>query len=142
MRILFISLIILFVSCSNQEKYLGKAPSYSGKEYTVSELVKANLLNTNIRLTGTVKEVCNTEGCWFILSDGKSRMRCIFESPSIAMDKKFKSTLITVEGMLTDQIVDKETAQMYAEQIGDRSDSISGKKRVSVFVVSTIMLQL
>jgi len=141
----FIMLIILafgIYSCSEEKTYLGKEPVYMGEPLTVKELLEKKLLNSIVQISGKIYNVCKTEGCWFVIKQDQTSLRCIFESPAIFMDTLNLHTIIKIEGRLTEQIIDGETSVMYAEQAGEEKPIMEGsKKRVPVFVVSTILLK-
>jgi hypothetical protein len=128
------------MSCSEDKQFIGKEPTYSGTPLSVRQLLDKKLLNSTVQMQGRISNICKAEGCWFIISQDQSSLRCTFESPSIFMDTSNLNKVLTVEGKLTEEIVDAETAIMYAEQAGDSNATMEGnKKRVPVFVVSTIL---
>jgi len=133
--------IITLSSCSDNKKYIGKEPVFQGQALTVSQLLNHNLKQTQVRITGKVVNVCKTEGCWFILQDQSTSIRCVFEDPSVFMDQVNIYKTMSFEGKLKDQIVDVETAAEYAKQEGKTLTATSGKQRISVFVISTILLE-
>ena len=141
----FIILIILafgIYSCSEEKTYLGKEPIYMGEPLTVKELLSKKLLNSTVQVSGKIYNVCKTEGCWFVLKQDQISLRCTFESSAIFMDTLNLHTIMKVEGKLTEEIIDEETSVMYAEQAGEAKPIMEGsKKRVPVFVVSTILLK-
>lgn len=120
---------------------MGKEPTYYGSSLTVSELLNRNLKQTHVRIRGKVVNICKTEGCWFILQSNESTIRCVFEEPSLFMDMQNMGKEMSFEGQLKDEIVDEETAKSYASQEGKAVNSILGKQRISVFVISTILLE-
>ncbi|NBO70448.1 DUF4920 domain-containing protein [bacterium] len=138
--LLIVLIVICFFSCTEKKTFLGKQPSYEGNALTVSELFNKKIKQTHIRITGTIYEVCKAEGCWFILQDKEQKLRCIFDNPSITMNVSNKNKRMSFEGILTDEIVDESTAREYAQQVGESTTDISGKKRIQLFVVSTILL--
>jgi hypothetical protein len=141
----FIMLIILafgIYSCSEEKTYLGKEPVYMGEPLSVKELLGKILLNSTVQVSGKIYNVCKTEGCWFVMKQDQTTLRCIFESPAIFMDTVNLQTIMKVEGKLREEIIDEETSVMYAEQAGEEKPIMEGsKKRVPVFVVSTILLK-
>jgi hypothetical protein len=140
-----IILIILsfgIYSCSEEKTYLGKEPVYMGEPLTVKELLDKKLLNSTVQVSGKIFNVCKTEGCWFVMKQDQTSLRCIFETPAIFMDTLNLQTIMKVEGKLREEIIDGETSVMYAEQAGEEKPIMEGsKKRVPVFVVSTILLK-
>ncbi|MGA1276884.1 MAG: DUF4920 domain-containing protein [Candidatus Kapaibacteriota bacterium] len=141
MNILIMFIILIFASsCSEQKEYLGDQPKYEGNVLSITELMTKNMKNTHVRIKGKIYEVCKTEGCWFIVSDTKTKLRCSFAKPSLFMDMKNKSKSMSFEGKLTDEIVDEYTAKTFAEQSGEDTSTILGKKRVPLFIVSTILI--
>jgi len=133
--------IITLSSCSENKEYIGKEPVFQGQTLTVSQLLNRNLKQTHVMITGKVVNVCKTEGCWFILKDQSTSIRCVFEDPSVFMDQVNLHKTMSFEGKLKDQIVDVETAAEYAKQEGKTSVASIGKQRISVFVISTILLE-
>ena len=94
-----------------------------------------------MQIKGKVFNVCKAEGCWFILKQDQTTLRCSFESPTIFMDTMNLQQNMTLEGKLIEEIIDEETATTYAEQAGENMPKMEGKKkRVPIFVVSTILL--
>jgi hypothetical protein len=77
-----------------------------------------------------------------VIKQDQTSLRCTFESPALFMDTLNLHTIMKVEGKLTEEIIDGETSVMYAEQAGEDKPIMEGsKKRVPVFVVSTILLK-
>lgn len=140
-QLLLILIAFAFASCLNEETYLGKEPTYKGDVLTVKQLLDKKLMNSTVQIKGKVYNVCKAEGCWFILKQDKTTLRCSFESPAIFMDTLNLQKSMTLEGKLSEEIIDEETASTYAEQAGESNPAMEGsKKRVPIFVVSTILL--
>lgn len=139
--LLIIILSIVSISCSQDETYLGKEPVYTGEIMTVNQILDKKLMNTPVQIKGRIHNVCTTEGCWFIIAHNNAKLRCSFESPTLTMDTLNLHKELTIEGKLTEEIIDAETALIYAEQSGEKTPVLEGsKKRVPIFVVSTILL--
>ena len=99
-------------------------------------------MNTPIQIQGKIYNVCRTEGCWFIIKYNDATLRCTFESPALQMDVQNLQKDIIIEGKLTEEIIDAETALTYAEQAGEKASVLEGnKKRVPMFIVSTILVK-
>ncbi len=132
----------MMYSCTEEQLYLGKEPVFQGESLTVEELLQKKLFNTTVQVSGMIYNICKTEGCWFIMKQEQTSLRFIFESPSLFMDTVNLHSIIKVEGKLTEQIIDEETAMTYAEQAGEEKPIMEGnKKRIPVFAVSTIFLK-
>lgn len=140
-HLLIMLMAFVFFSCSNEETFLGKEPIFKGDVLTVKQLLDKKLMNSTVQIKGKVYNVCKAEGCWFIMKQDQTTLRCSFESPSIFMDTLNLNKIMTLEGKLIEQIIDEETAKDFAEQAGENAPIMEGsKKRVPIFVVSTILL--
>ena len=116
-RALFIFLLIVFFSCNSNdsEQKLLKKPNPSGlygnmsktdKVYGVDELIqnKDDYINSIVKVTGLIEEVCPMRGCWLQVSsedDKSKKIRFKVKDGDIVFPLSSKGRKVVAEGQFS-----------------------------------------
>lgn len=118
---------------AHDDKDKGK---HFGAAFTKAETVKLEEVTKEadkysgktVQIKGTIKDVCQSEGCWLVLTDGKREMRVKMKDHAFTVPKDSSSKKVIVEGVVEKQTISEEMARHYAEEAKDKSvDSASIK---------------
>ncbi|MFN8358447.1 MAG: DUF4920 domain-containing protein [Candidatus Kapaibacterium sp.] len=137
----FLSLMML-LSCSKAPNHLGLPFSLPDEHpLTVSEALKPANYDRPIRVEGECYRVCQTEGCWLIVTDGTSKMRVTIKNKDFAAPMDLGSKKIILEGSVQEMLSSEDEAREYAENAGRseaETNAISGDQRVPMLVATAL----
>ncbi|MBI3258114.1 MAG: DUF4920 domain-containing protein [Ignavibacteriae bacterium] len=138
--LLFCSCILL--SCSGRNATFGAPFTLkSEKSITVSGAVKPANYDRIIRVEGDCYQVCQTEGCWLVVTDGKQKLHVIVKDKDFAAPMDCGGKKIALEGKVQEQLTNEDDAREYAGQAGRseaETNAIIGDQRVPVFVITSM----
>ena len=135
-------LTALMLSSCSQETFVGDRPDDSGKIMTVTEAVQQQQVGRSIRVRGTVKAVCQDEGCWMAITDGTSYLRMTFIDEKFTVAMELEGDVI-VEGVIHEEIYEEDAARAIGETIGytpDEVEMISGDKRIPIMTSTGVLI--
>lgn len=136
---LAITIVALFVAVPALAA-AGEGKHY-GAEFTKAEKAKLDKITKDadkyhgktVQVKGTIKDVCQKEGCWIVLTDGKREMRVKMKDHAFVVPKDSFNKKVTVEGVVEKQTISEEMARHYAEEAADKTvkpESIKGPQTV------------
>ena len=134
-------LLTIFLSSCAEDNFVGERPVDSGKVLTVTEAVQPQQLGRAIRVRGTVRAVCQDEGCWMTITDGTSYLRMTFLNEKFTVSMELDGNVI-VEGTIYEEIYEKEAAQAVSETIGytpDEVEMIDGDHRLPIMTTTGVL---
>jgi uncharacterized protein YdeI (BOF family) len=116
------------------------ASNHFGAAFTKAKLVTLAELTTKadqyhgktVKIKGTIKDVCQREGCWLVLTDGTREMRVSMKDHKFTVPKDSGNKTVIVEGVIEKQSISEEMARHYAEESAGKVDpnSIKGQQIV------------
>ena len=91
-----------------------------------------------IKIRGKVKDVCQREGCWLVITDGERELRVHMKDHAFAVPKDLTGKTVTVEGMVEAKTITEAQARHLAEESKNGVDpaTIKGDQTI-VRVVAT-----
>jgi hypothetical protein len=109
-RIIYFALLIsglLLISCQKETEMVN-AQKFGG-EVTLEESVSLAQIYTNpeqykdkeIRIEGTIKEVCQHKGCWLKLTDGNKELTVRFKDYGFFVPKDASTSKVILQGIFT-----------------------------------------
>lgn len=143
MKLFFLLLFssILF-SCSSKDTTFGTPFTLkSDQAITVSEAAKPANYDRVVRVEGDCYQVCQTEGCWLVVTDGKQKLHVIIKDKDFAAPMDCGGKKIALEGKVQEQLTSEDDAREYAGQAGKseaETNAIVGDQRVAVFVATSL----
>lgn len=126
---------MLLFSCSSQPEntekeiqllYFGDSISEDGA-IDVASLTQAmgNEDSFEVKLTGTITDVCQKKGCWFEYKIGEQRtMRVTFKDYAFFIPKDASGKTAIVKGVATRDTISVEDLKHYAHDAGKSEDEI------------------
>ena len=133
---------LMFAACSqsNTQTVNPNDPAKDGKHFgaiinaenavTYEDMMvkMANIDSMNMKVTGTVHEVCQKKGCWMTLvSDqpGKPEMRVTFKDYAFFMPKDLSGKRVVVDGFAYVETTPVDVLRHYAEDAGKTKEEIA-----------------
>ena len=86
--------------CSTSQRF-GAPPSVSGKALPLGQALAPANVGKTIAIEGQVTEVCQMEGCWMVVTDGKLSVRTTFKDYGFFVPKDLAGAHVVAEGTLT-----------------------------------------
>ncbi|MFT7463869.1 MAG: hypothetical protein ACI9EF_002217 [Pseudohongiellaceae bacterium] len=113
-------------ACSlNDDVEVAAGPHYGAEISASAPLTLVELLDdasthdgNSVLVQGQVLEVCQSKGCWMVLSAGDRTMRVRFEDYAFFVPKDLAGSTIVVEGVFSIQTVPVDEARHYLEDAG------------------------
>lgn len=96
-------MMLLLASCSRQTEF-GDPIDDELKISTVSQAREIPNRGRTLIVRGTVKEVCQDEGCWFALVDERSEIITRFTSDGVGIPVISQGTVL-VKGVVRDTVI-------------------------------------
>lgn len=105
----------------------GAALTPAGAQPLPAVLADAEALaGQSVKVSGTVREVCQNKGCWLTLNaDGVDPVRVTFRDYGFFVPKDLAGHEVVLEGTLQQTTVDVETLRHYAEEGGKSEDEVA-----------------
>ena len=96
-----------------------------------------------VRLRGKVKDVCQTQGCWLVLTDGEREMRVHMKGHAFAVPKDLAGKTIVVEGVVEQKTITEAQARHFAEESKSGVDpaTIKGDQTVVRMVATGVEVE-
>jgi len=91
-------------------------------------------------ITGTIKQLCQKKGCFFMLSDGKSRARITFKDYSFFIPTNSAGKAVTLIGRFSVNELSEEQAKHYAEDAGENPEKVEGLQREYSLVATSVKI--
>jgi len=85
--------------------------------------------NKLVVVEGDVTEVCQSMGCWTMISDGKNEIRAM-TLHKFFLPKDMKNVKAVVQGEFEVKEITEEQAKHFAEESGKNSDNIKGPQKL------------
>lgn len=90
-----------------------------------------------VRMTARVEQVCQTKGCWMIVTDGEQSSRVTFEDYGFFVPKNAAGATVEMDVQIAREVMDEETARHLASETeGEDPDAITGPVE-TISVVAT-----
>ena len=144
-RAFFASGLAVLVAASSafagSSKHYGAAFGESTTVVLADALAKpADYKDKTVRLEGTITDVCQTEGCWLVLTDGKQTMRIHMKGHAFAVPKDIGGKKIVVEGMIEVKTIPEAMAKHLAEEskTGPDPSTIKGDQTVTRMIATGV----
>lgn len=88
---------------------------------------------TPVLVKGTVKKVCEKEGCWMILEDQGQSVRVFFKNHSFFVTQKIKDKPALAEGILHKKVRTVAEQKHLLQDAGESAKAIEAVKADKVF---------
>lgn len=142
-KLFVIPVLALAVACQNQPKSddhaaekveaAGPVMAYFGAEISADGAVDMAMLSeklgtadsVNIKITGTINEVCQAKGCWMTLNNGDEAMRVTFRDYGFFVPKDASGKEVIAEGTVYMDTTSVADLQHYAQDAGKSEDEIA-----------------
>lgn len=108
-------------------------------EVTLTEALAdpAAYAGKTVRMTARVEQVCQTKGCWMIVTDGERSSRVTFEDYGFFVPKGAAGATVEMDVQIAREVMDEETARHLASETeGEDPDAITGPVE-TISVVAT-----
>lgn len=93
-----------------------------------------------IATTGTIKQVCQEKGCFFILSNGENEARVTFEDYRFFIPTNSTGAEVRVVGVFKERDLSEKQAEYYAQDMGSDANDIELPKMEFNIVASTVKI--
>ena len=103
LRFIMILAATLILSSCAKEPEMGQMPDASRTPLSVSQAIDPTNAGRTIVVRGDVAEVCQTEGCWMNVTDGRSVLRVTFKDEAFAVPVNLHGKVL-VEGIVHEEI--------------------------------------
>lgn len=143
--LILLALIAVMPVLANDQSsnHFGAAFS-KAKLVTLKEVTaKADKYNgKTVKLKGTIKDVCQREGCWLVLTEGEHEVRVSMKDHKFTVPKDSGNKSVIVEGVIEKKTITEEMARHYAEESAGKIDpnSIKGPQVVIAMTATGVRI--
>ena len=120
----------LLPSCTDNQ-VVGQKPDSDRAILAVTDALHPSNFDRVITVKGVIKAVCQDEGCWMTITDGKTTLRMTFKDEAFRVGLKSTGNVL-VTGIIHEEIVSEEAAHAIGPTMGmsDKSlQQLSGDQR-------------
>ncbi|MBU3741814.1 MAG: DUF4920 domain-containing protein [Candidatus Kapabacteria bacterium] len=103
LRFVIMLLVAFGLTACSKEPDMGQRIDMTRTPISVTQALDPTGYGRTVLVEGTVAEVCQTEGCWMNVSDGKSAMRVTFKDEAFAVPVNLTGKVM-VEGVVREEI--------------------------------------
>lgn len=128
-------------TAENYKVYGSEFPD-DAKHFALGYLIRnSNVFKgQKIATTGTIKQVCQKKGCFFILSDGENEARITFKDYSFFIPTDAAGQDVRLIGTFQAKKLSEEQAKYYAEDVGEDPDYVDAKNKEYGIVASSVKI--
>jgi hypothetical protein len=133
-------MVALLLTACRDNKVVGEKPDTSGPVLTVTEALQPTNFDRAITVQGTIREVCQEEGCWMTITDGKKTVRMTFKDEAFRVAIASKGE-VHVKGVIHEEIVDEASAQAIGPSMGMSAEAaaqLTGDQRWPLMTASGV----
>lgn len=137
--LVIVALSAFLLSSCSRTKVLGTPPSTT-TVLTVSQALDPRSFGRTVTIKGTVRSVCQEEGCWMVITDGSSSLRMTFKQEAFTVPLSLLGEVV-VEGVVQEELVDEETARAIGPTIGMTDATVQamrGDQRIPLMTTTGI----
>lgn len=109
----------MLLSCGNNRRTFGAEPKYGGKPVKVASLLNPEQHGKTVAISGEIRAVCQTEGCWISLYDGTAAVGVMFADAGFTAPTDCTGKSATVEGKMTERLFTAADAEKFTLEAGD-----------------------
>lgn len=145
--VLFAALMVAVAVASavaSDVKHFGEPFSDAGTISLADAMAKPDdFAGKAVKIRGKVLDVCQTQGCWLVLTDGEREMRIHMKGHAFAVPKDIGGKTVVVEGMVEKKVVTEAQARHYAEESKSGVDptTIKGDQTTVRLVASGVLVE-
>jgi hypothetical protein len=142
---MFIAMALLGLPVTAQD-----AGKHFGEHFTDAKAVKLEDAMKNvekyadkqIKVEGEIRDVCQTKGCWLVVTDGEHAMRVTFKAYSFFVPKDAAGKKVVLEGTVAKETIDEDRARHYAEESKRKVDvsKIKGPQVTVTMIASGVRI--
>lgn len=115
-------LAVVVAGCGKTPRFYGAEPVLTGNSLNVSEALQPKNFDRQIKLTGKIRAVCHTEGCWIAVSDGKQTIGVMFRDKQVTAPLNCVGKTAVLEGQITERIFTAEDARKFDLEAGENHE--------------------
>ncbi len=149
-RIIFSAFALLLTAPLLAQTPLSDEWTTYGKKMTATKTVAVNEAlkevpqdGKTVAVEGVISDVCQTKGCWLIMTDGKQQLRVQFEGYSFFVPWEAKGKKIKAQGVVKMKTIDEKTAKHWAEEQSNpevKPEDIKGEQKIYMMTASGVAI--
>ena len=114
----------------------------SKKAMTLKKLITNSDSYTDKKIVakGTIKQVCQKKGCFFILADEENTARITFKDYSFFIPTNTAGKKVMLQGTFNVKELSEEKAKHYAKDAGEDPDKIDGPQKEYSLVATSVKI--
>ena len=99
MKRLALICLVVAAGCATAQRF-GAASGAAGPDLSLEQALAPANVGKTIAIRGTVAEVCQMEGCWMVLTDGRRSVRTTFKDHGFVVPKDLAGAAAVAAGTL------------------------------------------
>ncbi len=130
------------VETGESYEVFGNTFNSDAKPLSLTELIEQSekLEGEKVIADGTVKQVCQKKGCFFMLSDGENQARITFKDYSFFIPTNSAGKYVKIAGTFNVKELSEEKAKHYAEDAGEDPEKVKGPQKEYSLVATSVKI--
>jgi uncharacterized protein DUF4920 len=122
------------------ETVYGRAPALTSAPLTLGEASSESNIGRTLAVKAPAAEVCQSKGCWVVLTEGARSIRVTFRDYAFFVPKDIAGKTVVVEGVLSRRLLSADEAKHYAEESGTGATTIPGPREEWSLVATSVVV--
>jgi predicted RNA-binding protein with TRAM domain len=130
------------VETGENYEVFGSTFDSDAKPLSLTDLIEQSekLEGQKVVADGTIKQVCQKKGCFFMLDDGEHQVRITFKDYSFFIPSNTAGDYVKIAGTFNVKELSEEKAKHYAEDAEEDPEAINGPQKEYNLVATSVKI--
>lgn len=127
-------------SSRRPETVYGRAPALTSAPLTLAAASSEAYVGRTLAVKAPAAEVCQSKGCWMVLTEGARSIRVTFRDYAFFVPKDIAGKTVVVEGVLSRRLLSADDAKHYADESGAGATAPPGPREEWSLVATSVVV--
>ena len=130
------------VEQTDEYRVFGSSFNEDLEQVALNDLVEksSEFDSKTVTTEGTITQVCQKKGCFFMLQSGGEMARISFKDYSFFVPTNTNGAKVKLNGTFSVKTISEEDAKHYAEDAGNDPDAITGPQKEYALVATSVVI--
>ena len=121
------------------EAVYGRPRALTTAPLTVGQASSETNVGQTVAVRAPAAEVCQSKGCWMVLTEGARSIRVTFQDYAFLVPKDVAGKTVVVEGVLSRRLLSADETKHYAEESGAGATTPGPREEWSLVATSVVV---
>lgn len=141
---LALALVVSLSGCAGTshapETVYGRPRALTAAPLTLEQASSEANVGQTLAVKAPAAEVCQSKGCWMVLTEGARSIRVTFQDYAFFVPKDIAGKTVVVEGVLSRRLLSADEAKHYAEESGAGATTPPGPREEWSLVATSVVV--